>query len=120
MPENNDSSTILGGDDAATGVTGEQTVSGSEPQNTPPAQSAGGTFDFARMVGAEGALAENWRDGLPENIRGEKCLEPIKTIGTLAQSYVHAQHAIGANKVAIPGENSTPEEWAEFYKANRY
>lgn len=109
--------TILGGDGAATGVTGEQKVTGTEQTQTTPAAGTGETFDFAKMVGAEGALAENWREGLPENIRGEKCLDSIKTIGTLAQSYVHAQHAIGSNKVAIPGENATPEEWNEFYKA---
>ena len=113
MPDEN---TILGGDSAATGVTGEPKVTGTEQTpNTTTATTE--TFDFAKMVGAEGALAENWRDGLPESIRGEKCLDSIKTIGTLAQSYVHAQHAIGANKVAIPGENATPEEWNEFYKA---
>lgn len=74
-------------------------------------------FDFKSMLGDAGEFSENWRDGLPEGIRGERCLENIKNIGTLAQSYVHAQHAIGANKVAVPNENSTPEEWSAFYKA---
>lgn len=106
--------TILGGEGTATGITNEQTVSGGEPEEKP---TQGEAFDFAKMVGSEGALAENWREGLPESIRGEKCLDSIKTIGTLAQSYVHAQHAIGSNKVAIPGENATPEEWNAFYKA---
>ena len=54
-------------------------------------------------------------------LRGEAELvfmnDSIKTIGALAQSYVHAQHSIGANKIAIPGENATPEEWNAFYKA---
>jgi hypothetical protein len=97
------------------GTTGEPSVTGGDnpPQPTPQAE----TFDFAKMVGAEGALAENWRDGLPESIRGEKCLDSIKTIGTLAQSYVHAQKSMGANKVTIPGENATPEEIDAFHKA---
>lgn len=112
MPEEN---TILGGETAASGVTGEQQITGNaEQQEVKVTEQA---FDYGKMIGAEGALADNWREGLPENIRGEKCLDSIKTIGTLAQSYVHAQRAIGANKVAIPGDNSTPEEWNEFYKA---
>ena len=113
--ENTNTNTILSGEPAASAVTSEPVVTGQPETQTKPEPAA--AFDFGKMVGAEGALAENWREGLPESIRGEKCLDSIKTIGTLAQSYVHAQHAIGSNKVAIPGENSTPEEWAEFYKA---
>ena len=115
MTEENN--TILGGDGAATGVTGEQQVTGSDQEQTKATSGSGEAFDYGKMVGAEGALAENWREGLPESIRGEKCLDSIKTIGTLAQSYVHAQHAIGSNKVAIPGDNATKAEWDEFYKA---
>ena len=74
-------------------------------------------YDYTTMVGADGVLADNWRDGLPESIRGERCLDNIKNIGLLAQSYVHAQHAIGQNKVAVPNEHSTAEEWGAFYKA---
>ena len=74
-------------------------------------------FDFKTMLGDAGEFSENWRDGLPEAIRGEKCLDNIKNIGALANSYVHAQKAIGANRVALPNENSTDEDWAAFYKA---
>lgn len=81
------------------------------PSGNPPA------FDFAKIVGENGALSENWRDALPESIRAEKSLDSIKTIQTLAQSYVHAQKSIGANKVAIPTENSTEDEWNAFYRA---
>ena len=99
---------------ADTATVPEPVVSG---QETPPAEPQAGEFDFGKMVGEHGVLADNWREGLPENIRGEKCLDSIKTIGTLAQSYVHAQRAIGANKVEIPQEGATPEEWGAFYKA---
>ena len=83
-----------------------------EPQPTPPAE-----YDYSKMIVGHGGFAENWRDGLPESIRNEKCLDSIKTVGALAQSYVHAQKSIGANRIAIPGENATPEELDEFYKA---
>ena len=74
-------------------------------------------YDYSTMVGADGILSDNWRQGLPESIRNERCLDNIKNIGLLAQSYVHAQRAIGQNKVAVPNEHSTPEEWSAFYKA---
>lgn len=107
--------TILNdGADQAQGVTSEQTVTDSEDQTQQQQQNA---FDYGKMVGSDGALAGNWREGLPEAIRNEKCLDSFKTIGALVQSYVHAQHSIGANKITVPTENATPEEWNAFYKA---
>lgn len=105
--------TILGGGENA--VANEPVINGGKEQKeqTPQAQA----FDFGKMIGAEGLLADNWREGLPESIRAEKCLDPIKSIGALAQSYVHAQKAVGANKIALPNENSSDEEWAAFYRA---
>ncbi len=109
--------TILGNEAPEGGVIENNVVAGSPTPEQKPAQQQAAPFDFGKMIGAEGALAENWKEGLPESIRSEKCLDSIKTIGALAQSYVHAQHAIGAGKVAVPGENATPEEWAAFWKA---
>lgn len=34
----------------------------------------------------------------------------------LMKSYYHAQKSIGRDKVVIPNENSTPDEWNEFYQ----
>ena len=108
--------TILNGTpEDNSGVAQNQIVTGGQPPATPPAQQ--GNFDYSKMVGEAGAFADNWRDGLPESLRGEKCLESVKSISGLVNSYVHAQHAIGANKVPLPNENSTDEDWAAFYKA---
>lgn len=74
-------------------------------------------FSYSTMVGEDGGLSDNWREGLPEDIRGEKCLDSIKHIGALAKSYVLAQKSMGSGKVAIPTEHSTKEEWDNFYKA---
>ena len=60
-----------------------------------------GGFNYAAMIGDGGALAENWREGLPEAIRGEKCLDSIKTIGTLAQSMSDIQSKPGKRWEAI-------------------
>lgn len=110
------SETLLNGtpEPAQTGVQPNQTVTGNPEPNPNPAPAE---FDFKSMLGDAGEFSENWRDGLPEGIRGEHCLDNIKNISALANSYVHAQKAIGANKVALPNENSTEEDWAAFYKA---
>lgn len=105
---------ILGGGADQAEIQQEQTV---VPENQEQQEQQQAAFDFGKMITAEGGFADNWREALPENIRNEKCLDNIKTFGALAQSYVHAQKAMGSKRVAVPGETSTPEEWNEFYKA---
>ncbi len=58
---------------------------------------------------------EDWRDSIPEEIRGHSSLEHINDIGALAKSYVHAQQMVGADKVALPGKSATADEWGEVY-----
>lgn len=107
--------TILGGaPEAPQGIVENQTVAPVAPA-APAAAPAPVAFD--KLVAADGGLAENWRDALPEDIRNEPSLQSIKHFGTLAKSYVHAQKSIGAEKLVIPGENATEEERGEFYKA---
>jgi len=57
----------------------------------------------------------DWRDSIPEEIRGHSSLEHINDIGALAKSYVHAQQMVGADKVALPGKSATSDEWNEVY-----
>ena len=63
----------------------------------------------------EVAQSGDWRDAIPEEVRGHRSLEHINDVGALAKSYVHAQSMIGADKVAIPGKSATPEDWREVY-----
>tara|TARA_R100001440_G_scaffold16661_2_gene28215 strand:+ start:1936 stop:2721 length:786 start_codon:yes stop_codon:yes gene_type:complete len=54
-------------------------------------------------------------DTLPEEIRGEPSLRNFTDAGQMAKSYVSAQRMIGADKVAIPSQSATPDEWRELY-----
>lgn len=65
----------------------------------------------------DGNLTGDWRSRLPEEIRNEKCLDHMSSVQALATSYVHAQKMVGANKLAVPGENATPEDWGKVYDA---
>ncbi len=71
----------------------------------------------AAWADKDGNLLGDWRQRLPEEIRNEKCLDHMASVQALATSYVHAQKMVGANKVAVPGENATPEEWGKIYDA---
>ena len=63
-----------------------------------------------------GSFSENWRDTLPEELRGEKCLEPYTDFAGMAKSLVHNVKAYGKDKIVIPNENSTEADWDAFYK----
>ena len=102
--------TILGGSDQSP-IQDNNVVTGSPSPTETPAPA----IEYGQVITTDGGLHENWRNVLPENIRNEKCLDNIKTFGAMVQSYVHAQKAMGAKRFAMPSENSTPEEWNEFY-----
>jgi len=71
----------------------------------------------APIVGTDGKLSPKWRDTLPEDIRGEKMLEPYKDFSAVVKSLVSAQRMVGKDKIALPNEKSLPSEWDAFYDA---
>lgn len=66
--------------------------------------------------GGTGEATPNWRESLPDDIRNDPGLEPIKDVAGLAKSYINAQKLIGRDKIPVPGENATPEEWRAVYQ----
>jgi hypothetical protein len=59
--------------------------------------------------------AGNWRESLPEEIRDHKSLDSIRDVGGLAKGYLHAQSMVGADKVPIPGQWATSDDWNMVY-----
>ena len=66
-------------------------------------------------VSQEQASESSWRDSLPEDLKDHKALQHFGTVNDLAKSHVHAQQMIGRDKIVIPGESATPEEWRELH-----
>jgi hypothetical protein len=97
--ESNSQSTLTGDQNAAP-------TPDAAPAPT-PTPTAGSTSNFQ--------LPENWRSQLPEDIRDEPSLAVFQDIGTMAKSLVHAQKAIGANKVPLPSKHATDEDWKQFF-----
>ena len=58
----------------------------------------------------------DWRESLPEDLKSDPSLLPVKDVPGLAKSYIHAQKMIGADKIAIPGKNASEEEWSAVYE----
>lgn len=67
--------------------------------------------------GGAGAPVENpFLATLPEEFRADPALKDIKDIGGLTKGYINAQSMVGKDKLIMPGEKATPEEWGAFYQ----
>lgn len=59
---------------------------------------------------------ENWKEHLPDEIKGEKSLSAIADIPNLAKSFVNAQKMVGQNKVNVPDPKlATDDDWRNFF-----
>lgn len=57
----------------------------------------------------------NWRDSLPDDIKGSSALADVKDIPSLAKQFIDAQSFIGRS-VRIPGEDAGEEDWNKFHE----
>lgn len=58
---------------------------------------------------------DNWKDGLDEELKKEPSLASIKDIPSLVKSYIHGQKMIGKEKIVIPDQFATDEDWQRVY-----
>jgi len=57
------------------------------------------------------APAADWRTGLDPSLKNHPSLQNFKAPGDLAKSWVEAQKLIGRDKIPVPGEKATKEDW---------
>lgn len=69
----------------------------------------------AEVSEAEVAPSGDWKDNLPDDIRGHTALGPINDVENLAKAYVNASSMIGRDKIPLPGEHSSPDDWNEVF-----
>lgn len=63
--------------------------------------------------GSEGSVVANWRDSLPEDLKGSASLANFSDIPALAKSYTELVSYQGAS-IRIPGEDAGDEQRTEF------
>lgn len=103
-----------GGGAAGSGGDAPAANIGESPANTGAiSQSVG---DGGGGSGQGGGDAKSWLESLPEDVRSDPSLKVFKDVSGLAKSYVNAQKMIGADRVIMPNEKSTDEEWNAFYQ----
>ena len=59
--------------------------------------------------------AKTWKEAISEEFRNDPNIEKFTEIDALAKSYINATHMIGKDKVAVPNQNSTEEQWNEVF-----
>jgi hypothetical protein len=60
-------------------------------------------------------VAKSWKEAISEEYRKDPNIEKFTEIDALAKSYINATRMIGQDKVAVPNENSTDDQWNEVY-----
>ncbi len=53
----------------------------------------------------------DWREGLDVDVKNHPSLQNFKSPGDLAKSWISAQKLIGRDKIPVPGEKATKEDW---------
>lgn len=59
---------------------------------------------------------KTWRDELPDDIKADPSLSAILDVPSLAKSYVHAQKLVGADKVIVPTQHATEDDWQGVFR----
>ncbi len=60
-------------------------------------------------------VTPSWRDSLPVDLRDNPTLVGIDSVEGLAKDHINVQKLIGADKIARPQEDWTPEQWDDFH-----
>ena len=60
-------------------------------------------------------VAKSWKEAIPEELRNDPNISKFTELEALAKSYVNATRMIGQDKVVVPNNNSTDDQWNEVY-----
>ena len=92
----------------------------SEEQTTQVTEPVAETTQTTEPVAPTIATTNNstpatWKDSISQEFREDPNISKFTEIDALAKSYINATRMIGQDKVAVPNENSTDDQWNEVY-----
>ena len=90
----------------------EQTTESSTEQT----QTESTTTEFKSFLNEDGSFAENFKLGLPEEIRDSAEFDKYKDFASMAKSLVNQSKLVGRKMEKLPTAESSREEWNEFYE----
>lgn len=97
------------------GGSGSSGAGGNPGSVTPPAQGGAPAGNPGNAGGTTGNQNNSWRSALPAELQAEPSLQTFNDISALAKSFIHAQKAIGADKIILPGKHATEDDWKQVY-----
>lgn len=97
---------------AAEGDAGGGGGSGDAGQATPDVKITAAR-EAAKAAGTH--ILQDWREAIPKEFSTDASMASIKDLGGLAKSYINAQKLIGSDKVPIPKDGASDEEWSAFF-----
>ena len=92
----------------------------SEEQTTQTTEPVAETTQTTEPVAPTIATTNNstpstWKDSISQEFREDPNISKFTEIDALAKSYINATRMIGQDKVAVPNNNSTEDQWNEVY-----
>ena len=87
----------------------EATGGGLTDPATPPAEPATPTEPEQRLV------TEGWLTGVDETLSQDPSIQSIKDLPNLVKSYINAQKLIGKDKIPVPDQHASDEDWQGIY-----
>jgi len=84
-------------------------------QTNVPVEETTQTTTDTPQVNQQPTVSNSWKETISEEFRNDPNISKFTEIDALAKSYINATRMIGQDKVAIPNENSTDDQWNEVY-----
>ena len=74
-----------------------------------------GSENGQTIINEDGSFTETWMESLPEELREDATLKSIQDFPSMAKMLVSGQKMIGADKIMVPGKESTDEDWGKIF-----
>ena len=85
-------------------------------QVTEPVETTQTTAPVAPTIATtNNSTPSTWKETISEEFRTNPNIEKFTEIDALAKSYINAVSMIGQDKVPVPNQNSTEDQWNEVY-----
>jgi len=68
------------------------------------------------IVAAPQLMSDGWLKGLDSALATDPSMKDIQDLPNLVKSFVNSQKMIGRDKITLPTEYATPEEWSQIYE----
>jgi hypothetical protein len=62
------------------------------------------------------SIPDNWKEALDADLLDNPSIKSIKDINALAKSFIHGQKLVGADKIVVPSNLTSEEEWKGIYQ----